>query len=1264
MLNLKKKDACISFRETRNEKYWRGILFLSIVFLVAPGNNVSGLEDGNLSKEEKELLDYTMLQSDTVVESVSGSGKKLEIINGPEPELPLGSYKGPQTASSRNIEIRGNNIYQNGKPAFLFGEYGTDRLALGLMSPALLRIVGFDFVQGRSPYLEKVSEKDNTITISYSKTGSYNKLLFEEYLPFGFSCYGAACASRSYYKVVEKYFPEAFLAKGNHTWWPFSYENPLGRRLWFETFRYSLLDYGKYPCFVYKIGNEVYFNSATTEDLAKFRAHMRKKYRTIDNANKTWGSNYKSFNDISMPNIVINKNNYPKDLPWPVFCEYKKWHERYFGEVLEEMCTELHRRWQGIKCTVQSQCGYFMFPCGVVPSSNRCGVDVYGDEMGYNIGFGTTADVVKNNLPFHVDIVGSLVPEKPILNEEGPFHISTPELSEALESPVIDLHGKWSFSPDRENRGEVLGWYKPEFNDSIWTSLHVPGQWGEQGFPDDTLAWYRKTVKIPPSGKELYFIGDKIAQAATVWVNGNLIHTPHTSGWDSWNIPVSQYISADRKLTIAMKIQENAKENGICSGGINGGLALTKLKMGKWVDEAKDFSRDSFKTLAWAHYSRGYSGWINWAWYGSNKPLLQEAISGMADFKLDVENLAPVIGERPRIKKANTGILFPFCDLRVQLSKNYADMLSGKWVRPVKDAYYALNSTQNPICFFDDDALANPPGNDTKLIAAVNVSRVADKTLATLDAWIKNGGILLTDYRSFKVNDDTHQLLQPEFLGVKIMSECISRQETLRFEGWTLPEIRLDGSVKDRFSEWGRKLPVDSTESRIIARFENGMPAIVETPYGKGKTYVIGADIPVSSLALIYQNICAENNIKGPVSATLPSGKNASNFDVKKLGAGSKFVWLVSSYQSKDERLHLALNESLPFSGYRIREVSSRKDIPGPENDGIWSETSLKKGFDVDIPALCSKVFLLESTQEGQLELKNHPPARKRFLERYEKLSSNNDVICPNGKRILFSSDSFLEISHLPTVVWLARNFGYQVNQQWQEAFPSTTDLMSIQGKHFVHEKFSDYDVIVLPSGGETNISARRIDDMTRLVNYVADGGSLLICGTPKLLGGSGNKRIENMLASFGIKASDNRIETSYPYFLKDYYVKYPVASTHPIAKGCSYFYGSGESFLSYSGDYHTILQVPENAKTRNSEGITGKAVMIAGLYGKGRIVFINGARWLRPDDLWRGDNARLLLNAFDWLAGIERSYIDETKIKDAVDCRDVLNEIDPQITF
>jgi sialate O-acetylesterase len=57
---------------------------------------------------------------------------------------------------------------------------------------------------------------------------------------------------------------------------------------------------------------------------------------------------------------------------------------------------------------------------------------------------------------------------------------------------VKDLKGFWKFSI-----GDNADWALPDYDDSDWERIYVPGTWEEQGFHGfDGYAWYRTTFYL------------------------------------------------------------------------------------------------------------------------------------------------------------------------------------------------------------------------------------------------------------------------------------------------------------------------------------------------------------------------------------------------------------------------------------------------------------------------------------------------------------------------------------------------------------------------------------------------------------------------------------------------------------------------------------------------------------------------------------------------------------------------------------------------
>ena len=91
--------------------------------------------------------------------------------------------------------------------------------------------------------------------------------------------------------------------------------------------------------------------------------------------------------------------------------------------------------------------------------------------------------------------------------------ISVSAYSEDLRK-IASLSGSWKFSI-----GDDSKWANPEFNDSEWDHIIVPGNWEDQGYNDyNGYAWYRKTFSVSeiPSGRTIYLLLGRIDDADEV----------------------------------------------------------------------------------------------------------------------------------------------------------------------------------------------------------------------------------------------------------------------------------------------------------------------------------------------------------------------------------------------------------------------------------------------------------------------------------------------------------------------------------------------------------------------------------------------------------------------------------------------------------------------------------------------------------------------------------------------------------------------------
>ncbi len=131
-------------------------------------------------------------------------------------------------------------------------------------------------------------------------------------------------------------------------------------------------------------------------------------------------------------------------------------------------------------------------------------------------------------------------------------------------------------------------WADPEFDDSSWKSVDIPGGFSELGVPDTpALAWFRKEVDVPdpiPSGRATVLLGS-IERMDTVYINGKQVGA---SAWVEnprvYSIPDGLIKSG--KNIVAIRVLKTKPEGGFLGKAEELHLTLgdkTNIQLsGKW----------------------------------------------------------------------------------------------------------------------------------------------------------------------------------------------------------------------------------------------------------------------------------------------------------------------------------------------------------------------------------------------------------------------------------------------------------------------------------------------------------------------------------------------------------------------------------------------------------------------------------------------------------------------------------------------------------
>jgi sialate O-acetylesterase len=119
---------------------------------------------------------------------------------------------------------------------------------------------------------------------------------------------------------------------------------------------------------------------------------------------------------------------------------------------------------------------------------------------------------------------------------------------------------------DKYDVGQKNNWAAPDFDDSTWKSVTIPGGFAELGVPDTpALVWFRTEITLPdplPAGRAMLYLGE-VERMDTVYINGKFV------GGSAWVenpriYPVGGALKPGRNV-IAIRILKTKPDGGFLS---------------------------------------------------------------------------------------------------------------------------------------------------------------------------------------------------------------------------------------------------------------------------------------------------------------------------------------------------------------------------------------------------------------------------------------------------------------------------------------------------------------------------------------------------------------------------------------------------------------------------------------------------------------------------------------------------------------------------
>ncbi len=329
--------------------------------------------------------------------------------------------------------------------------------------------------------------------------------------------------------------------------------------------------------------------------------------------------------------------------------------------------------------------------------------------------------------------------------------------------------------------------------------------------------------------------------AQSVDYYGTSIYPKHASSTSAWN-PI--------KLTMALdSIRSAGGENGWWMGELQAGQGVTGVRAGAHVNAA------DLRLWGWLAMSRGVRSISYYAWYPMSSGYESNGY-GMIELDGLITERARAAGQLAKIITDHHRVFSSLRPMKSDVAILYnrlAYMTGGNTVAPgqvVRDSlmgfYRALFERNIQVDFIHPDQILSGRANEYKVIYLPYPLMLQESVAKALIEYTRQGGTLISEARP-AWNDDRG--FANERIPGAGLDEVFGCREKMLESGETvdlITEEKLPGMLAplgDRIINgilYAQHLTLTSPQAKALAYFQNGDPAIVLSPFGKGQAMLIG----------------------------------------------------------------------------------------------------------------------------------------------------------------------------------------------------------------------------------------------------------------------------------------------------------------------------------------------------------------------------------------------------------------------------------------
>ncbi|MCM8772500.1 MAG: beta-galactosidase [Candidatus Omnitrophica bacterium] len=637
--------------------------------------------------------------------------------------------------------------------------------------------------------------------------------------------------------------------------------------------------------------------------LTCFRNFLKKRYNSIEELNRYWGTSYKSFDEIKKPEFIKAeiKDSLSLNGKWLFKIDPKdegvsqKWYTDKVKKdnwrtievpgFWETQISEYKNYdgvawyWKEINIPENLKRYFLVLKFGGV--DDDCTVYINGEKVYENKGY---------NIPFEIPISNFI--------KDGKLQIAVRVVD------TFQLGGIWRdvlIVPV----GIAISYYAFPAQATDWNDFINEQLVGFLGFFNSGV---RKISSLPvaeKTGQEidrfcmLYSAADEFSKDSIYY---------DMAAFDFYN-PVKEI---NWHADLSRCAHNNKKPIWI---GEYGGY--TEDHKGHLRIYAKDIPHTS-----WSAFLHGVKGFYHWLWTGYGG--MSDHMGSPEDEFIEAAKLnvwGKVAGElfsaQPERKIA---IFFPH--LSTLLGDE--DTIRLRW----QSLYYMLNDMNVPIDFIDWKQIRDGKLSQYKLLIIPSSPFIRQEIVEKIKEYVKNGGKIIA-YSDFGIWNEKGTISTPPYPGFnlyEIFGAILNINTSMLEEDTVIKNTEIP--VKSRHII----VPIETTHANVFCETEKGLPLITKAKYGQGIAYLCSLD-----LGKLYENLLSNDSKKAKEFVEFIwkiLDENNVSPEIKLWSPG-----IEAQVIKNDQALYLVINNRLSFS-FNVNLMLKRNII---ESEFIYDLISCEK---------------------------------------------------------------------------------------------------------------------------------------------------------------------------------------------------------------------------------------------------------------------------------------------------------------------------------